>query len=50
MQVPANLPDWMDGPAIRRKAKQWGVSYEAAKRRMQKELAQRQHHMRHTYG
>lgn len=34
IQVPANLPNWMDGPAIRRAAKKWGISYDAAKKRI----------------
>ena len=31
VQVPRSLPDWMDGPFIKAKAKEWGVSYLAAK-------------------
>lgn len=34
VQVPANLPDWMDSFVIRRMARKWGVSYETAKMRM----------------
>lgn len=34
VQVPANLPDWMDGPAIRRRAEKDSCSYEAAKNRL----------------
>ena len=40
IQVPANLPDWMDGPAIRRMAVKWRMSYKRAKWRMMDEAAQ----------
>ena len=29
--IPRCLPPWMDGPLIKRKAEEWGVSYEEAK-------------------
>ena len=32
VQVPSNLPDWMDGPAIHVKMKLWKCSYVEAKR------------------
>ena len=34
IQVPANLPDWMDGPTIQRRAEIDGCSYGAAKNRL----------------
>lgn len=34
VQVPRSLPDWMDGPLVRRKAEEWGVSLKTAKKRM----------------
>ena len=36
MQVPRCLPEWMDGPLIREKAKLWDCSYEQAKRTLRK--------------
>lgn len=35
--VPRRLPPWMDGPLIRRKAEEWGVSYEEAKKRFKQQ-------------
>jgi hypothetical protein len=32
VQVPRNLPDWMDGPTIHAKMKLWDCSYTQAKR------------------
>ena len=34
VQVPRALPDWMDGPAIRARAEEWGYTYRQAKERM----------------
>ena len=35
VQVPRELPDWMDGPAIRARAKRLSISYERAKYQME---------------
>lgn len=41
VQVPDSLPEWLDGPRIRARAKQWDVSYEQAKARLRRRAGRR---------
>ena len=35
VQVPRSLPEWIDGPAIKKRAERLGISYARAKYQMQ---------------
>ena len=41
VQVPDSLPEWLDGPRIRARAKEWGTSYEKARARIRKKARAR---------